>query len=186
MSEFFKSITDFIFMEDEISKSDVILIPGGSHLELIEKAAERFHQGMAPYILPSGGENNKLEDYETEWAFLFEKAVELGVPQEAILKENKASNTLENAIFSKQVLLDNQIEIKKIILVCKNFHSRRAFLTYASQFPKDCKILVAPVIDGKRIRKEDWFIDEMKRKKVLKEVEKIGIYFEHWMKDYNE
>ena len=40
------------------------------------------------------------------------------------------------------------MEIKKIILVCKNFHSRRAFLTYASQFPKDWKILVAPVIDA--------------------------------------
>ncbi len=49
-----QDITDFIFMSDLPQKSDVILIPGTSHAEITEKAAELYHQGYAPYILPSG------------------------------------------------------------------------------------------------------------------------------------
>jgi hypothetical protein len=44
-------ITDFIFVEDTITPCDVILVPGGSHPQLAEKAAELFKQDMAPYIL---------------------------------------------------------------------------------------------------------------------------------------
>ncbi len=61
-------ITDFIFYETIIEKSDIILIPGGSHPEQMIKAAELFHNGMAPYILPSGGVNSRLRETEYEYS----------------------------------------------------------------------------------------------------------------------
>jgi hypothetical protein len=42
----FDCITDFMFFKTDIRHSDVILIPGGSHPQLIERAAYLYHQGM--------------------------------------------------------------------------------------------------------------------------------------------
>ncbi|WP_237458515.1 YdcF family protein [Pontibacillus yanchengensis] len=51
----FDCITDFIFVETDISPADVILVPGADHPQLIEKAVTLYKQSLAPYILPSGG-----------------------------------------------------------------------------------------------------------------------------------
>jgi len=135
----YEGITDFIFMEDEIEKADVILIPGGSHKALIHKAVDLYKQGYADYILPSGGSNPKLINYKTEFDFLMEEALKLGLPRDAILKEDRASHTFENAKFSYEVCKQNNISTNKVILVCKNFHARRAFITYKMNFLKTLK-----------------------------------------------
>jgi 1-aminocyclopropane-1-carboxylate deaminase/D-cysteine desulfhydrase-like pyridoxal-dependent ACC family enzyme len=77
-------ITNFIFLQDEIQKADIIFIPGGSHPELGEYAAEVWKQGFAPLIMPSGGVSIKSgkfggvkskkelykKDYKTEYGVL--------------------------------------------------------------------------------------------------------------------
>jgi len=60
----FDQITNFIFLETELNHADLILIPGGSHPQLMERAAELFHEGLAPLILPSGGETKHVETTE--------------------------------------------------------------------------------------------------------------------------
>ena len=177
MRKGYEGITDFIFMEDPLEKADIILIPGGSHKQLVLRAAELYKRGYANYILPSGGYNGKLINYQTEWEFLKEEAIKLGVPENAILKEDKATNTFENAAFSFEVCKANNIPLNKAILVCKNSHSRRAYITYKIHFPKETKIIVQPVIDGRGITKENWTSNEDHKNRVMGEVEKIGKYF---------
>ena len=75
----FDCITELVFVETELEKSDVIFIPGGSHPQLVEIAARLYHQGLAQYILPSGGYNLKLTSYKSEWAFLKATAVQYNV-----------------------------------------------------------------------------------------------------------
>lgn len=173
----YDGITDFIFMKDEIEKASVILVAGGSHLELIQHAAELYHQGYGEYILPSGGKNPKLKNHETEFDFLKEEAIRLGVPESAIIKENQANHTFDNARLSYELCIEKAINIDKVILVCKNFHSRRAYLTYRVAFPKETKFLVQPIIDGKGITKKNWFLHKEYSDRVMNEVEKIGKYF---------
>ncbi|MBI9011576.1 MAG: YdcF family protein [Clostridiales bacterium] len=183
MRKGFESITEFIFMEDDIEKADVILVPGGSHKELIHRAAELYHQGYAEYILPSGGRNKNLDNNQSEFDYLSKEALKLGVPKEAILKEDKASHTFENAQFSYEVCKTKNIPVNKVILVCKNFHSRRAYLTYKINFPKTTKIIVLPIVDGKGITKDNWIYSDDKRNRVMNEVVKIGKYFEKHIAD---
>ena len=109
--KFLNQITEFIFVEDKPEKSDVIFIPGSGFPQLAEEAAKLYHQGMAPYILPSGrysilngkfaGVQEKKElydgEYETEWEFLKDVLVQNGVDESAILKEDQATFTWENA-----------------------------------------------------------------------------------------
>lgn len=171
----FDCISEFMFFETELQYSDVILIPGSSHPQLMEKAAMLYHQGLASYILPSGGSTPHVE--ETEWEFLKDIGVSLGVPLEAILKEDQATNTFENARFSLNILQQRGIAPKKVILVCKNYHARRALLTYQLTFPTETIFYVCPVIDKTGVNKANWYQDENKINYVMNELEKVGKYF---------
>ncbi|MEI4770850.1 YdcF family protein [Psychrobacillus sp. FJAT-51614] len=184
MSYPFECFTNFIFVETEIVPADVILIPGSSHPQLMEQATFLYHQGLAPFILPSGGANPRVET--TEWDFLKDVGVENGVPKEAILKENRAQNTFQNARFSLEVLHKTGIQPKKVIMVCMAVHSRRALLTYQTVFPKETEFFISPVIDRTGITKENWFLTDEGICHVMAEVEKIGKYFRNhianWVK----
>lgn len=115
MSYPFDCITEFMFFEITMDSADVIMVPGGSHPQLMESAAELFHQGFAPYILPSGGSTSNVKT--TEWEFLRSIGIKLGVPESAILREDKATNTFENSRFSKHVLHHMGIKPTKAIFV---------------------------------------------------------------------
>ncbi|NIK78866.1 uncharacterized SAM-binding protein YcdF (DUF218 family) [Paenibacillus castaneae] len=184
MSFPFDCITDFMFFETEMEPADVILIPGGSHPQLMEKAANLYHQGMAPVILPSGGSTLHVET--TEWEFLRNVGVQLGIPNDAILKEDTAANTFQNSSLSLKALKNAGIYPKKVILVCKNYHARRALLTYQIDFPTETTFFICPVIDKTGTSKENWFLEEDKIKHVMTELEKVGKYFKHhipnWVK----
>ena len=99
----------------------------------------------------------------------------IGVPAQAILKEDRAMQSMENAAFSAQVLNDQGITPTRAILCCQAFHARRSFLSYSKFFP-ETEILVIPV-STQDIRREDWFMSKKSYQKVMSEVAKCGKYF---------
>jgi uncharacterized SAM-binding protein YcdF (DUF218 family) len=171
------AITEFIFLETPISSADIILIPGSHRPQLIERAAELYHCGLAPVILPSGGANPHLPGL-TEWAYLEGVGVSLGVPEAAFLKEDEAQHTLENAELSWKAIVKATLEVRTAILVCKAFHARRVHMTYSAAFPEHIRFMVSPVHDERDIRKDNWFMSEIGIRKVMGEIEKIGRYFD--------
>ena len=190
MSErFFDCITDFIFVEDEPEKADVIFVPGGNYPDSARRAAALFMEGYAPWILPSGryskpaGAFSDPEDKgrQTEWEYLRDILTECRVPAGAILKEDQATFTWENAIFSRRVLESKKIEVRKAILVCQAFHARRCRMYYQEQFP-GVQLSVCPVIT-RGITRRNWFLDEGKIDVVLGEVERCGSQFHEIMKN---
>jgi uncharacterized SAM-binding protein YcdF (DUF218 family) len=180
----FECISDFLFVEHEVMLSDVILVPGGSAPEQMQKAVDLYNAGFALYILPSGGLSTRLKKWPSEWAYYHNLAVKAGVPEIAILKEDKATNTLENAMYSWQVLQQMDFSITKAILVCKAHHSRRALLTYQAIFPPEVAFAVSPIIDNRNIRKDNWYLDEQKIHFVFEELRKIGTYLETYVPNW--
>ena len=103
MNRNIKAITDFIFVEDEPQRSDVIMVVGGSHPEAAETAAELWKQGYAPIIMIGGGVRIKTGrfagsrskqdiyngDYADECEFYTDVLVKNNVPKKVILGENK-------------------------------------------------------------------------------------------------
>ena len=185
MNKPFDCITDFLFIENEPTNADIILVPGSIRPQLIEKAIELYKQGFAPYILPSGGIGPKLakeissgiSNRGSEWEYLQKTALASGIPEKAILREDKALNTFENAALSKEAVQQNNIMIKKAILVCKAHHARRALLTYQSAFSSEIEYVICPVVDDRNIRKDNRFLNQKKINLVMNEIEKIGKYF---------
>jgi uncharacterized SAM-binding protein YcdF (DUF218 family) len=182
-------ISEFIFMQDAPQKSDVIFIPGTSQSAISEKAAELFCAGYAKYVIPTGAFSGKrgkcaaekidnpryAGEYATDFAYCRYILKENGVPESAIIREDRSTNTGENAEFTAAILKKVGLPVRKAILCCQAFHARRAFMSYAKYFP-DTEILVAPT-DTQGIRKEDWFRQEKSYRRVMSELSKCGEYF---------
>lgn len=193
--KFLNQITEFIFVEDKPEKSDVIFIPGSGFPQLAEEAAKLYHQGLAPYILPSGkysilngkfaGVQEKQElydgEYETEWEFLKEALKKNQVPEEHILRENNATYTYENAIYSRKVTDRLGMEIKKAILCCKPYHARRSLLYYQLLYP-ETQFYVCPIQDSD-VKRDNWYLTEKGIRLVFGEVQRVGEQFEDITKE---
>ena len=145
---FREEITKYIFAEDVLQKADIILIPGNAYPQNAERAAALYRQGYAPYILPSG-------KYSTLVGYFADVLVQNGVDESAILKEDQATFTWENAKNSRIVTDQNKLVIQKAILCCRNVHARRSLMYYQKSFP-EAKIFVSPSVIG-NITKENWY-----------------------------
>ncbi len=116
MLEWIDDITAFIFLHDAPQKGGYPLHSGNGHAEPSEYAAQLYHSGYAPLILPSGrfsvttgefdGQKSGARRYEgrfeTEWAFMRAVLLANGVPDRAILREDEATFTYQNAIYSRR------------------------------------------------------------------------------------
>ena len=177
--KFYQGITEFIFVRHELKKADIIFVPGGNYPEAAEHAARLFQRQYAPLILPSGRysilEGAFQGPYETEWEYLRDILLKSGVPREAILKEDRATFTYENAIESRKVTERLGLKINRAILSCQAFHARRCLMYYQEQFP-ETEFLVSPV-ETRGISRENWFLDREKIDVVLGEVERCGSQF---------
>ena len=184
---FIRAVTDFVFVQDAPEKADVIFVPGSRKIEHAVRAAELYHTGYAPYVMPSGryattygafrGVPERYradypDEYETEWAFLRAVLMKHGVPESAILREDRATYTWENAQFSRDVLQQQGIPVSTAILSCHAFHARRALLYYQAAMPQ-VRFLVCPVATPGYTR-DDWFLTEKGRARVMGEVQRLG------------
>jgi uncharacterized SAM-binding protein YcdF (DUF218 family) len=182
-------IAGFIFVEDEPKKADIIFVPGSASPEPAERAAELYRQGFAPFVLPAGrfsykrdrfdGPETKRDvycgDYSTEWEFLRDVLLGGGVPEQAILREDRSTHTVDNAFLSREAVRGLGLAIHTAILCCRSFHARRCLMTYGWAFP-DVEFAVCPV-DVQGIGRLCWHETACGREKVLSEVSKCGSYF---------
>lgn len=196
MKSFLKDLTDFIFVDDAPAPADIIFIPGGMYGAMCSRAAKLWHEGYAPYILPSGkfsklkerfeGPSEEdltspdtaaiaLKSFDTEWDYLRALLLDKGVCEKAVLKENRATFTYENALFSKEVTDSLGLDIKTAIICCQAYHARRCLLYYKCVYP-DTHFLVCPTIT-RGISRENWFWEDSKMYTVLGEIERCGTQF---------
>ena len=189
-------ITNFIFVEDKPQKVDAIFLPGGSHPEQPEYAAELYKQAIAPILIVSGGVSVKKQkfdgvksktdiyskEYKTDCEFLTDVLNINGVPMSAIYGEDKSGHTRDNAFFSRKVADENGLGIKNAIIVCKAFHARRCLMLYQMAFP-DTKFYVCPVV-CMGIARDNWYKTEQGIDRVLGELARCGNQFVGDIKEY--
>lgn len=116
--------------------ADVIIIlgggiePDGSLPEIpklrINKGVELFKNGTAPRIIMSGNYGFWLEKepIRPEAEAMEEYALTLGVPKDAILKEDVSKDTIGNAYFCKLNFLELN-NWKNIVVVTSDYHISR-------------------------------------------------------------
>ena len=184
--DFIKDISEFIFVSDPPENADIIFIPGGSYPELPEHAARLWREGFAPLVLPTGkysvkhgrfyGVQTKTDlyrgAYRTEFGFMRDVLLKNGVPDSAILREDRAEYTQQNAVFSRAVTDAAGLAVHRAIIVCKAFHARRCLIYWQLAYP-DTAFRVCPVSpDG--VTRENWFRTEKGLDRVLGELARCG------------
>ena len=105
---------------DSPKKADVIIMLGGDSGRL-EKSAELYHNGYADYVMISP-EIESIRSQSTEYA------IELGIPQSAIIEEHKATSTYTNA--TETLKLMGKYDFNSALVVTSDYHLKRSKMIY--------------------------------------------------------
>jgi uncharacterized SAM-binding protein YcdF (DUF218 family) len=99
-------------------------------------ASDRFIQGLklktngkASHILITSGNGSLDPDGFSEGEWVYTQLKEFNLPDSSILIEGKSRNTIENAVFTKKLLIEKHLP-PPYLLVTSAFHMRRSLLIF--------------------------------------------------------
>jgi uncharacterized SAM-binding protein YcdF (DUF218 family) len=128
-------------LAEDMPKADAIALLGGGvggctnypYADLRSAADRAWHAarlwkaGKAPIIIPSNV-GAELADVKL--------LLDMGVPKEAVMLENKAVNTEENAKFVADILAAKNAKCTKVLLVTSAYHMRRSLYLFKKYAPE--------------------------------------------------
>lgn len=129
----------YMQLDHTLFKSDCIFVLGSNDVRVAEYAAQLFLEGWANILIFSGGVGRLTEGIfqETEAQTFANIAMDLGVPPDAIIIEDKATNTGKNVQFTYQLTKELGLDLQTFILVQKPYMERRTYATFAKQWPTE-------------------------------------------------
>ncbi len=126
-------------------KTDAIVVLAGGRGR-IEEGVRLYREHQARYLFLIG------VDPSVRKSDLFrERRGEEG--GEGVLLEKVSRNTLENALYARDLILKK--EISSIRLITSRYHMKRAILIFRNTLPKEVAIYPHPV-DSKNLKEEWW------------------------------
>ena len=130
-------IWDYLCLNQPLEKADCIVGFGNFNTDIARRAAELYHQGIAPKILFTGGLGRNTEGLLPEpEAMRFAKvAMEAGVPEADIILEPNSTNTKENILFTREKLAHLGIPHGRILGVHQPFMERRIMAAMGVYWP---------------------------------------------------
>ncbi|MBH5334017.1 YdcF family protein [Streptomyces pactum] len=139
-----KLIWDYHLMGHQLRQADVAIGLGSHDRGVAATSADLYHRGLFPTLVFTGGNSptTKGRFPRGEAVHFREHAIELGVPDEAILVEPNAGNTGQNITFTRDLLAAAGIVPATVMLVSKPYMERRSFATARKLWP-DVEIVCA-------------------------------------------
>ncbi|MEU3317471.1 YdcF family protein [Streptomyces sp. NPDC006687] len=139
-----KLLWDYHLMGHQPRPTDVAIGLGSHDLGVAQAAADLYHRGLFPTLVFTGGNSptTRKRFPRGEAVHFREHALELGVPDEAILVEPNAANTGQNITFSRELLASVGIVPTTVMLISKPYMERRSFATARKLWP-DVQIICA-------------------------------------------
>ncbi len=172
-------VWDYHHVNHPLQKSDCIFVLGSHDTRVADRAAGLFLEGWAPLLIFSGGLGRLTEGMwaETEAEKFAKIALQHGVPKEAILVENKSTNTGENITFTQTLLQSKNLHPLSFIVVQKPYMERRSYATFIKQWPNKKLLVTSPQIAFK-----DYPTNEITMEKVIHimvgDLQRIKLYAE--------
>ena len=158
-----KKLWNYQHLNHTLEKTDCILVLGSHDTRVAERGAELYLQGWAPILIFSGGLGRLTGDIWTEteadkFAAIAEK---MGVPREAILTENRSTNTGENILFTQEMLKKKYIDPQSFIVVQKPYTERRTMATFKKHWPAKKLMVTSPQISFDKYPNEKIPLDKV-------------------------
>ena len=141
-------IWDFLCLNEQPRKADVIVGFGNFNEDIPRRAAELYLQGYAPKILFTGGLGRNTVGLlpESEADRFARVAIGCGVPDEAIIREGKSTNTAENIIFTRKLLEELNVPHDHILGVHQPFMERRITAAMGVYWPEQSFSVTSPQV----------------------------------------
>ena len=180
-------VWNYHLLKHDLKKADCIFVLGSHDTRVAERGAELFLAGWAPLLIFSGGLGRLTDGMweETEADKFSRIALQMGVPKNAILIENKSTNTGENILFTQRLLQQQELYPESFIVVQKPYMERRSFATFKKLWPEKDIIVSSP-----QIRFEDYPTVDMPLEKVIHimvgDLQRIKIYAEREFQIYQD
>jgi uncharacterized SAM-binding protein YcdF (DUF218 family) len=143
-------------------KADAIVVLGGpgrpkkGARQFIEfgESGERIFDGIrwwksgaSPVVITSGGGIDFIQKDQKEGEDLKNLMIEFGVPKSAILAENAARNTYENALYVRALMIEKGMSLR-VILVTSAIHMPRSLAIFKKAgfdaVPAPCDFIAEP------------------------------------------
>ncbi|WP_406338768.1 YdcF family protein [Streptomyces sp. NBC_01620] len=129
---------DFQQMHHEPRPCSVGIGLGSHDLGVADVTVDLYRRGMIPLIVFTGATSRTTRERmpRGEAEHYRERALELGVPADAVLVESNARNTGENIRFSRSLLAEREYDVSSVLLVSKPYEERRAHATARKLWPE--------------------------------------------------
>jgi uncharacterized SAM-binding protein YcdF (DUF218 family) len=146
--ELARRVWDYHQLHHKLEKADCILALGSHDLRVAERAAALYLEGYAPLLIFSGGLGRLTTGMwsQSEAARFAAVASAKGVPAEAILLEDRSTNTGENILFTARLLQEKGLNPSSFIVVQKPYMERRSYATFKKHWPDKKLIVTSPQI----------------------------------------
>lgn len=151
----------FLVIDEEPKKADVIIVLSGDSGRL-EKAAALYKEGYASYVLLTRANEKEVN---------VGNAVKLGIPENRLILDEKATSTYTNALYSKSLM--EKYEFTSAIIVSSDYHMRRTKLTFDKVY-QDTNIEITYVASKRN--QEAWYMDAGNIRFTLREFVKLAGY----------
>ncbi|MCX4643187.1 YdcF family protein [Streptomyces sp. NBC_01446] len=132
-----QELWDFQQMGHELRPCSVAIGLGSHDLGVADVTANLYHRGLTPLIVFTGATSRTTREAMPKgeaWHYR-ERALELGVPADAILVELQARNTGENITLSRALLEERGVPVESALLVSKPYEERRSYATACKIWP---------------------------------------------------
>jgi uncharacterized SAM-binding protein YcdF (DUF218 family) len=141
-------------------KADVIIVLSGDPART-QMGIDLYHMGYAPYLLFTSSDSS-----------MEAAALGQGVPARAIILEERADSTYENALYSKALM--EQYGLRSVLVVSSDYHMLRARLTFLSIFKNTGIPLTFSSIKDPRFDAGAWWTSSRSIRHVLREYSGIA------------
>lgn len=182
-----KIIWNYHHVNHKLRKVDCIFVLGSRDVRVAKYAAELFLKEYATFIIFSGGFGRITKDFfqKSEAEIFADIAIDLGVPKEKIIIENKSTNTGENISFTKDILNKHGLDFNSFLLVQKPYMERRTFAAFSKLWPDKEFIVTSPDISYENYPNSDISKDDLINA-MVGDLQRIKIYPEKGFQIHQE
>lgn len=161
----------FLVVRDTPQKVDVLIVlSGDDEGERLRYTYGLYSTGYGSTILICGGTNL----YEETGIDLMKRyLVKLGVPPDRVLSEKRSGSTVENALFSSEILV--QKGVGSATVITSPTHTRRVASIFRRTFPSSIRVLVTS--NPATFDPANWWRDTRNRRAVVREFFQLGWYY---------
>lgn len=150
------------------------LMFGTNQTPPVDIVAGRYHQGLAPLIIATGGVNRHTGIVEGR---AFRKLlIERGVPDAVIRYEDTSANTWQNVEFALPYLREALGSELRITAISKWFHRRtlHALATLVPDIGPFYGLSWEPIYATKAVTRDDWPLIPDGKRRVVREWEEVS------------